>query len=208
MEFPFPTGLVNDDGFFYGEICVTLCYDPILGPNEGIEYCQSNIDVSLGTYDNKKQRDVSKSYIKNSKGLQGNQNILTDSLYSKKVIKNASNKFNSERILIKQYQKYKPIKKWHISLGEMTETNKQKYLEYDKNWYLKINGLYRLAAETKADSDKENLAQDFTLVITIKDPKKRGLTYTEVTQNLNKFNFIHSNVKLKENSRINLLAGK
>jgi len=204
MEFPFPEGLVNDDGYFYGEICVTLCYDPILGSSEGIEYCQSNIDVSLGTYEKTKKRDTTKSHIKNSKGLDGNKNILSDHLYSKKVRKNEKNKFNSERILIKQYQKYKPIKKWHVSLDEMTETNRLKYLEYDRKWYLKINGLYRLAAESKAIADEENLAQDFTLIITIRDPKERGITYTQVTQSLNQFNFIHSNVRLKENNVVNI----
>ena len=47
-------------------------------------------------------------------------------------------------------------------------------------------------------------SQDFCLVITIKDTKKKGNIYNEVTQLLDNFSFIHSNVKVKEEVRIRL----
>lgn len=49
MDFPYPTSLINE-GKYYGEICMTLAYKPILDERFGKEYCQSNIDVSFGTY--------------------------------------------------------------------------------------------------------------------------------------------------------------
>ena len=125
MDFPFPKNLVDEDGFFYGEICVTLAYDPILGEKEGAEYCQSNIDVALGTYASKKKRDVSLAHFKNPIGLNDSKNLLIKDLYRK----NPDSHFNSERMLVSQYQKYKPIKKWHVNLNEMTEGNKRKYLD-------------------------------------------------------------------------------
>ena len=42
-----------EDGFYYGEVTVTLVNSPILDENQGAEYCQSDISISLGTYENK-----------------------------------------------------------------------------------------------------------------------------------------------------------
>jgi hypothetical protein len=47
-------------------------------------------------------------------------------------------------------------------------------------------------------------SQEFCLIITIKDTKKKGNIYNEVTLLLNHFSFIHSNVKIKEEVSIRL----
>lgn len=46
--FPLPACLKNPNGSYRGELFVTLVYDPPLLPQAGAEYCQVNVDVSLG----------------------------------------------------------------------------------------------------------------------------------------------------------------
>lgn len=49
MDFPFPKSLIRR-GKCYGEIGMTLVYNPILDEKYGCEYCRANIDVSFGVY--------------------------------------------------------------------------------------------------------------------------------------------------------------
>lgn len=46
--FPLPACLRNPNGSYRGELFVTLVYDPPLSPQAGAEYCQVNVDVSIG----------------------------------------------------------------------------------------------------------------------------------------------------------------
>ncbi|HHX95576.1 MAG TPA: S8 family peptidase [Clostridia bacterium] len=48
-DFPFPESLIKD-GKCYGEINITLVYDPPLDATFGVEYCRNNMDVSFGTW--------------------------------------------------------------------------------------------------------------------------------------------------------------
>ena len=50
-DFPIPACFRRADGRVEGEFLMTLVYDPPLDASAGAEYCQVNIDVSLGTYD-------------------------------------------------------------------------------------------------------------------------------------------------------------
>jgi len=50
-DFPIPKCFRRPDGRVEGEFLMTLVYDPPLSPSAGAEYCQTNVDVSLGTYD-------------------------------------------------------------------------------------------------------------------------------------------------------------
>lgn len=49
FDFPYPSSLINN-GKCFGEIGMTLVYNPILDQHYGHEYCRTNIDVSFGTY--------------------------------------------------------------------------------------------------------------------------------------------------------------
>jgi hypothetical protein len=49
FNFPYPNSLIRN-GKCYGEIGMTLAYNPILDDRYGREYCRTNIDVSFGTY--------------------------------------------------------------------------------------------------------------------------------------------------------------
>lgn len=48
VDFPFPSSLIENNKC-YGELFMTLVYDPPLNSKYEFEYCRSNIEVSLGT---------------------------------------------------------------------------------------------------------------------------------------------------------------
>lgn len=204
LDFPFPQSMIDDEGYFYGELTVTLVTSPILEVSQGAEYCQSNIDVMLGSYDEKIEKDISQPRVKNPIGADGRQNVLATSVYSKKAMKDFDTSFATERMLVSYGDKYQPVKKWSVNLDDFTPANKEKFLKAPKNWYLKLEGLFRHFTESKCDLQRIVPSQEFCLVVTIKDTKKRGNIYNEVTQLLNNFSFVHSNVKIKEEVRIRL----
>ena len=51
LDFPYPPSLIRS-GKYFGEIAMTLAYNPLLDHNFGSEYCRINIDASFGTYVN------------------------------------------------------------------------------------------------------------------------------------------------------------
>lgn len=205
LDFPFPPSMVDENGYYYGEVTVTLVTDPILEPKQqGGEYCQSNIEVIFGSYDNKKQRDTSKPTIKNEIGPEGGRNLLNADYYSKTLLKDVSNPFKTERLLVAYERKYHPIKKWVVNLSEMTAANKDKCLLAPKLWYLNLRGFIRDHTEKKYERLMKTPNQKFCLMVTIRDPKKRGVIYNEVTQQLRNFSFVQTDIKLSERVRVNL----
>jgi hypothetical protein len=198
LDFPYPEGLKKNN-FYTGQVVATLVYDPILEPSQGSEYCQSNIDMYFGSYDEKKERDVTKNNILNPIGRENSKNILLPSNYSKTAIKSSTGGFGlTERMLIAYGDKFYPVKKYAVDLSEMTLSNKQKHLKGDKLWFLKIEGLYRDFIEKKALEESFELSQEFCVIITIKDPLKECKVYDEVTRLLDVNNFWHNNIKLRQ----------
>ena len=203
-DFPMPECLIKNE-FFNFQVIVTLVYDPILDPTQGFEYCQSNIDVRFGSYDEKIPRTTSKNGILNPIGRSGTQNILIGSLYSKVKMKESSKDFAlKERMLIQYGDKYYPVKKYAVDTSELTDGNKVKYTTSDKKWYLTIEGTYRSNIEDRAVIENRELSQEFCLIITIKDPTNTCNVYNGITQKLNEYNFWHNNIKISENININL----
>lgn len=80
LEFPFPESLIDEDGYYYGKISLSLVSSPIL-KNQGSEYCQSDLDVKFGTYDNIKTRDINQQTILNEFGPEGVGNIFMNGAY-------------------------------------------------------------------------------------------------------------------------------
>lgn len=201
-DFPMPDCLVQD-GFYTGQIVVTLVYDPILDSTQGFEYCQSNMDIKFGSYDEKTERDTTRNGILNPVGRSGSQNILSGSLYSKVKMREGCEDFAlKERMLIQYGDKYYPVKKYAVDLSELTEGNKIKYTSKEKRWYLKLDGTYRSKTEDRANAENRELSQEFCAIITIKDPLHRGNVYNGITQKLDEFNFWHSNIKVSESTSI------
>jgi hypothetical protein len=201
LDFPMPSCLISN-GFYTGQIIATLVYSPILEPSQGSEYCQSNIDIYLGTYDNIRERDTSRPMILNSVGRENPGNIFRHALYSKRKIMAGSGTFSQqERLLIKYADKYYPIKKYAVDLSEMSDSNKQKYTTANKKWNLQLTGLYRSFSEQQA-IHKEVLSQDFCLLITIKDPSGTLNVYDETIQKLDSNSFWHRSINLHSQIKI------
>jgi len=200
-DFPMPDCLIRN-GFFTGQIIATLVYDPILDHTQGAEYCQSNIDIKFGSYDDKTQRDTTKPNILNPVGRRGASNLFLNNLYSKRRMKSNSDDFAlKERLLIQYKDKYYPVKKYAVDLSELKET---KYLLPNKLWYLSLRGLYRDHTASKAEFDNVKLEQEFSLIITVRDSLRKAAVYDEVSQKLDQHNFWHSNIKLVNDISISI----
>lgn len=196
MDFPMPKSLIRN-GYYTGQIIATLVYDPILDMSQGIEYCQSNLDVKFGSYDNKKERDTSKRNILNPVGRDGAKNLFLEGLYSKRLMRDSQSDFAlRERLLIQYADKYYPVKKYAVDLAELSEANKQNFATADKQWYLYLCGLFREHTEQKAKMERTTPSQDFCFIVTIRDPERKVNVYDEVTQGLDAYNFWHSNIKI------------
>ncbi|EYE87382.1 hypothetical protein Q428_13650 [Fervidicella metallireducens AeB] len=204
MDFPMPECLIDGD-FYNGQIILTLVYNPILEPSQRAEYCQSNIDIKMGTFDTKKDRDTTRKNILNPVGRDGSKNLLLEGCYSKRKMKNKADDFAlKERLLIQYGDKYYPVKKFAVDLSEMTESNQVKYLTKDKKWFLSLRGLFREYIETKAQIESSNLSQEFCLLVTIKDPTGTKPVYDQVTQKLDEYNFWHNNIKLQNDIKLHI----
>ena len=198
FDFPFPESLIDEDGNFIGQIIATLVTKSLLDDKQAGEYCQSNIDILFGTYETETDRDTSKPRIKNSKGLGEPQNILLDSLYSSRV-KNAHplTGFERECTLVKYGKKFHPVKKYAVDLADMTPSNKQRHLNGNRKWYLKVEGLYRDFIEQDAKIRNYQLSQEYCLLLTIRDPNGEAPVYDQVIQQLETKNFIHHDIHVR-----------
>lgn len=208
MDFPMPKSLIRN-GYYTGQIIATLVYNPILDPSQGIEYCQSNIELKLGTFDKKEARDTSRHNILNPIGREGTQNLLLCNLYSKRFMRDNQGDFAlKERLLIQYGDKYYPVKKYAVDLSELTDSNKQNYATEDKLWYLFLSGLYREHTEQKFKLNRSIPSQDFCLILTIRDPLGEANVYDEITQGLDANNFWHSNIKIASDVSITVSANE
>lgn len=201
LDFPFPESMVDDEGYYYGDITLTLAVEPVLMASQGREYCQSQVDVYLETYSKVDHINLSQSHVmRNEERMSDDSaNVLNDSYYKKSAFK--IEKVN-ERILIEKGNKYQPIKKYHVSLNDMTPTNKRNILQRGKKWALKLEGLYRQAAEESRELDGIDISQKVVLIITIKDPKKRGVIYNECKYLLAIRGYVHNDIEIKNTIQI------
>lgn len=208
MDFPMPKSLIRG-GYYTGQIIATLVYDPILDPSQGAEYCQSNLDVKFGSFDQKSSRDINKRNILNPVGRDGAKNLFLNSLYSKRLMRDNQSEFAlKERLLIQYADKYYPVKKYAIDLSELSEANKLHFATKDKLWYLYLNGLYREHTEQRAKLERITPSQDFCLILTIRDPEHKANIYDDVTQGLDTYNFWHSNIKISSDVSISIAQGE
>lgn len=191
--------MIDEKGYFYGDITVTLVSSPVLFPGNGAEYCQSNIDVQFGTFDEIEDKVVSRAR-RNEYGPDQLANLLHPDKYRTRSINNSDtdNPFIRERTLLNYGKKYQPIKKWHVDLNELTPTKKDLHMKAPRKWGSRLSGIYRDFAETRAGLDKRNLYQDFCLIITIKDPRNEKMVYNEVTHLLENRNFLHHDIQLRD----------
>jgi len=203
FDFPFPTSMVDNNGFFRGQVILTLVNKTLVDDKQAGEYCQSNIDVFFGTYETEKERDITKPIIKNPKGVDDNQNILLDNLYSARVKgANPNSGFERECTLVKYGKKFHPVKKYAVDLSDMTPSNREKWLPSSRKWYLKVDGLYRDFIEKEAVRENFQLSQEYCLILTIRDPERTAPVYDEVTQQLTNRNFMHHDILVRNTIQV------
>lgn len=201
MEFPMPNCLIRD-GRYTGQITLTVAYDPILDSSQGGEYCQSNIDVRFGAYDQKKERDIRKPMILNPIGRNRSINVLLTSNYSKRKLKDASTDFAlRERMLVQYAGKYAPVKKYAIDLEDLRPSVHEQ-IEPDWSWFLNIEGLFRDNVERRALRDGVILSQPFCVVVTVKDPAESAPVYDNVTALLEQNNFLYEDLTISNRAII------
>lgn len=200
LDFPYPTSLV-ENGYYYGDITVTLVVDPVLNESQGSEYCQSQVNVLLETYDHVEQVDLAQPSIMRNENRMSNdsQNVLSESLYSKSSLKTER---LGERVLIEKGTKFQPVKKYHVSLEKMTNASKNHCLTSNRKWALKLEGLYRFAAELSYIEDGVDISQDVVVIVTIKDTKQRGVVYSECLQLLDERGYLHQDILTRQNIRV------
>jgi hypothetical protein len=204
FDFPFPPDLVDGDGCYRGEVFVTLVANPRLATREGAEYCQSDIEVQLGTYERVTPRDVTRPTIINPYKREDPANVLLKRMYTTKVSRQDAG-FTPERVLRDNRLKYHPVKKYAVSLSEMTPTNRLKHLLSPRPWFLKLRGLYKSVVEAEAARDGEVLYQDFCLIVTVRDPHGEAAVYDQVARQLTARNFPHANVRVQADVRVRVI---
>lgn len=199
MDFPFPQSLV-EDGYFYGQVKITLVTSPEINSYHGAEYVQSDVDAAFGTYE-KKEEVVGSKVKRNPIDMVDRQNLLVPSKYSTRKQKSATVAFKSERFLHSysegHTELYLPIKKWNVDLEELQESHKKTCLHKDRLWFLQLKAAYRNDYDLRM-KDSKDVSQEFEMIVTIKDPKKKGQVYDEVTNLLTQYNFIHENIRVDE----------
>lgn len=136
MDFPYPKALIKDN-HYTGQIKVTLVYDPILIQNQGAKYCQSNLEVKFGTYEEKQDSsDFMKRF--NPVKIAGTFNTLLKSQYGKRKM-DQNLDYAGERTLVKYGQKYHPVKKYAFDLSEI-KPGLIDHLSDDHHWFLFLEG--------------------------------------------------------------------
>lgn len=199
-DFPMPPSLIRD-GYYTGHIILTAALSPIRAIGQGGEYCQSDIEITFGTYDSKEERDVTQNGILNPIGRKGSTNLLNPKRYSAPRLRESSTDFAlRERMLIKYKGKYAPVKKYAIDLADLTKANKER-VAAGRLWFLHLKGTYRHQAERDADRNGLLLSQDYCVIITLRDPTKQSALYNEVAQQLEEHNFWHQNIQLTNQVR-------
>ena len=192
LDFPYPDNLVDDE-FYDGKIVVTLVFKPYLDQEEGIEYCQSDINIEFGTYNQSGNMD---NVLENeSVKKDNNKNILNKAIYSRKVQMR-------ESYLIQYKNKYYPVKKYIVDLKKMTRTNKERYLSKDKKWYLKISQLFREKIEREFEDHLDDLEQEFCLIISFEDSTNTKNIHDNVIEKLRRNNFVYSDIIVKNDVKI------
>ena len=200
-KFVFPEGLV-EDGHFYGDITLTLVTKPLLNFNQAAEYCQTDVEVGLYTYANERYVDLldenTPRMFRNSLRLDGCENVLLEDKYSRKRNNSGSDLWECNRI--EKSHKYSPIKKFHVNLENMTDANKRKVLNSNRYWALKMKANFREEAVNSVAPD--DLQFDAYMVMTIRDPKERGVVYDQTVNQLNARNFTHYSVEVRQDIEI------
>ena len=201
QDIPFPANLVND-GHFIGEVTVTVVTNPVLRESEKSEYCQSDVKVALQSYDRIEYvvlgaAGTPRTY-RNSERLVNPKNILTKDLYKVSSFRSTN---PIERTVICG-EEYLAVKNYHVNLEQMRSANLNSYLKENRRWCLSIVATNRDATMVDKMNGLDVGTTEVVVIITIKDPMRTGVVYNACLQALDKHNFAHSDIVIRQNINV------
>lgn len=201
MDFPMPKSLIRD-GYYTGQVVLTLVFDPILKESEGSEYCQSNIDVKFGSYLEKVSRDTTRRTILNPVGRGEAENLLLPANYGKRPASGHDRFGLQERLQIQFQDKYYPVKKYAVDLEQLKPSVRRDSAHKDVSWFLFLQGLFRHSTEMQYEILDRPPMQPFVCLVTIRDPRNEAPVYDETMQLLELNHFWHQPVSIRNVVRI------
>lgn len=172
-DFPIPDCLRTDKGGFCGEIIMTLVYDPPLDPAFGAEYCRTNVEASLGTYEWNPERQT----VENFKGmipLDPSPKRLKE-MYEEHLVEHGF-KWSPVKVYRKRFHRAAPEKKWLLRLSAQ---KRGEHMQLDEG------------------SEKQKVA----VVLTIKDPEGKQPVYEQVTSLIAAQNWIVQRLEVQTRVR-------
>lgn len=201
QDIPFPANLVNN-GHFIGEVTVTVVTNPVLRESEKSEYCQSDVKVALQWYDRIDYvvlgaAGTPRTY-RNSERLVNPKNILTKDLYKASSFRSTN---PIERTVICG-EEYLAVKNYHVNLEQMRSANRNSYLKENRRWCLSIVATNRDATMVDKMNGLDVGTTEVVVIITIKDPMRTGVVYNACLQALDKHNFAHSDIVIRQNINV------
>ena len=155
-NFPFASSLI-ENGLRRGYIRMALVYTPVLDPDKGAEYCQTNVSASLGRL------------FSDPKGGTPRYNREVPPIPIEQA---ASHQF--ERDLIEHGWKWSPAKVYERKFHRMSVDPRE------LGWRLSVELLLRKEAEPS----REDIRQPYWLGIRLSDPEKKANVYQEMRQQL------------------------
>ncbi len=163
FDFPYPSSLIRN-GKCYGEIGMTLVYNPILDDRYGREYCRTNIDVSFGTY---KYTPAGKIKFAGCVPLEN----AWDEKFEQSRVENGF--------------KWSPVKSYYRKISN-------RGIQSGEGWKIRIDMNPRNGLTVSA--------QEFVLIITIKDPAGHDI-YSEVVNGLRARGYVTNNLETRQQIR-------
>lgn len=176
-NFPYPPSLMNG-GRYFGEIWMTVAFNPAREPKWGSEYCETHIDAHFGVFRDQVSRKTGVITRKFS-GLVPPEHKNPGLLY--------------ESYQVEKLRKWAPVRTYHGALGDRGVPGLR--------WRLKVQLLTRHGIE----DDEAFKPQEFSLIVTIADPKKRAPVYDEMAQ-LMRSQLQFQNLTLRAGTRVRAKA--
>lgn len=198
QDIPFPDELIGADGYYEGEVTVTVVTEPVLRSGERGEYCQSDVEVLLQTYDHTAYYVLgaygTPKYYRNAERLEGAENVLTRGRYSSGSYKTS----DIEKRSLIWGEDYLPVKKYHVDLSQMRPAEKEKCLKANRKWGMSIKAMYRDATNTDREAGVQADNVRAIVILTIRDPRRRGIIYDRCMAKLDTHNFAHNGIVVRQ----------
>ncbi len=153
-DFPYPPSLIRN-GHYFGQISMTVAYEPRRGARWGVEYCETNIDAKFGTYTLKPDKEPGR---------------MKEVFASRAPPEHRNPGLLYEETQVRELRKWAPVRTYFGDLGEKGTAGLR--------WRLKVSLLSRHDSEL----EREPTEQPFALILTISDPAGTAPVYDEMVR--------------------------